>query len=336
MPVDETYMVIDAKGERWKITAFTRLSVEKNIGADADEFRAELPVGDEEIEKLKELKGETVRIYWNGVHVFSGLADEVSYRFSPTEGRAVGLVGRDFTGFLIDKQLSEGLANRLRGRAAGSAVQLIANEFGYKADVMAGTKAHPDLFHDGVPVWSVIRELAKKEGADVWCDENKVIHFIKVEPGEPKRAYLWPQDKIVSLSFSQDLTYKMGLVVTVEGYDPKGKRAIVATAMTPRSERRELAEIRVFDPNSTSVVLARQTAEAKLRELSGRFLTGEIILAEADPELRPGDTIQIDGVGWLSGRFVVSGITLTRRADSTGFEVRFRSHTLAAAEVRHE
>jgi phage protein D len=127
--------------------------------------------------------------------------------------------------------------------------------------------------------------------------------------------------------------------VTVRGWDPATKQSITAIAgegnLPPASRRGRSGpqvaadtlggrEEVVIDAPVTSDQEARELANALLRERAYQFITGTGRIAGL-PELRPGDNLEIHGIGRrFSGSYFVTRVEHTLGASGffTGFTVR--------------
>jgi phage protein D len=123
--------------------------------------------------------------------------------------------------------------------------------------------------------------------------------------------------------------------VTVRGWDPATKQAIVVTATAddlpgsgsgtsgPQEAQKSLGNRQdvVVDAVVTSEEEARELAISLLRERAYEFITGngEIV---GLPDLRPGDNMDLDGLGRrFSGSYYVKKVEHT--IGSSGFRTRF-------------
>jgi hypothetical protein len=220
-----------------EITSHVSLSIDKNISFTADEFQFEIENSGEKYTSSDdpskpgffESSGEKLGIQISGALTFAGQVDSVSFVLSPQSSILVR--GRDYTGHLCDTLVTAELTAKFKGKTDSQIVKLIATDQSYPTDLTDTTKVHSkeSLPPVGASLWSVIVELAKRNGFDAWVGPDKTIHFRKRElSNDPKRLYdLNPESKtqnpksILSLSFDQDKLLSRGLKVLVIGYDPK-------------------------------------------------------------------------------------------------------------------
>jgi len=249
---------------------------------------------------------------------FTGFSD--STRFSYRQG-IISLDGPDWSGILCDDMMSPDLAARMKGRTASSIVSLVAKQYGFAADVDATTKVWSDdnAFPDNTSIWSVLCDLATKEGFDLYCRPStlstasipSILVFKKRSlPTSVIRTYHVPcpggdmthssSNGIVSQAgtrgfpvlpdFEQDDNLSLALKVKVIGYDQKRKQRITFTAESPQRNRPNYKLIEIVDHSLGTKDLVRRRAETALTDVSKNLLVGELELP-IDPELAPGQAI---------------------------------------------
>lgn len=319
-----------------EITRVRRLSVTKNVAAEADMFEFEIENSHDRYTKIfHETQGDLIEVKIDGLVCFAGFVDTADFRYFPEE--TITVAGRDYTGLLIDEIVSKVLALRFASKTASQIVEQVAKYYGYTSAAQRTSAVYLEekLYAEGTAVWEVIRTLAEKEGYDAWVTKDKVIVFKKREmPTDVRRVLsLESKDGVVPnlLEISQDKTLSLSLKVRVIGYDPKAKVKLCYTAESSKRTRStyKIATVRDFTLKNKAEVKAR--AEALLRDYSKDLTVGNIRIP-VDPEIEPGDAIDIKGIE-LAGRYFVTDVL--HNLDTAGFttEVRFASKVLTEVKT---
>lgn len=225
-------------------------------------------------------------------------------------------------------------------------VSQIASAAGLTATVDATSEVYKHVFQYGVSDWAFIHERARRNGYEVLVDDRKLYFRKAAVSGNAVATLAWGVDLI---RFQPRLSLvKQVEKVTVKGWDPKTKQAIVGQATTSSSSPQvglgnwggALAQtafssaevIEVRHPVGTQRE-AEKMAQAMLDEINAGFLQAEGSVI-GNPNLKPGVKIQIKDVGTkFSGTYVV---TTTRHTydPSDGYVTAFtvqgaRAQTLA-------
>lgn len=220
-----------------EITKHVYLTLDKNIGFAADEFEFEIEnSGERYTDLFYDTAGEKLGIKFAGAITFAGQVDSVDF---PVLGpRSSVLVrGRDHTGKLCDALVDAALVKRMGGKTSSQIVKLIADSVSFPSDPSDTSQvwSEENLLPEGASLWSVVVDLAKREGFDAWVNPDKTIHFRpRALSSTPKRVYDLVRLRAtahsprgshsLSLSFAQDKLLSRGLKVMVIGYDPKTKK----------------------------------------------------------------------------------------------------------------
>uniref|UniRef100_A0A7C6EEL1 Phage late control D family protein n=1 Tax=candidate division WOR-3 bacterium TaxID=2052148 RepID=A0A7C6EEL1_UNCW3 len=326
-----------------EINKVSRLMIHKTVHFDADYFEFEIPnSADEFTDLFYGTSGEKIEIgilppsaqNQKPTTVFRGFCDTCDFSYIPQ--KTILVKGRDYTGFLIDEIISQELAAKLSGKTASQIVNIIANHYQYQSQVKATSNVYYDekLYSEGTSVWSVITELATKEGYDAFCTSDKKIVFQpRILSEDIKRVYSLNSQygQIPSnLEFAQDKTLSLALKVEVIGYDPKAKRKIHYLAESPLRNRPNFKIITHKDFNLKTKDQVRLLAETLLKEYSKDLIIGSLIIP-VDPEIEPSDCIQIKAVK-MAGNYYVTDVT--HEYSVAGFTTRIDFSSKALTEAR--
>jgi phage protein D len=197
-------------------------------------------------------------------------------------------------------------------------VSKITREAGLTPNVEATTEVHDHVFQYGVSDWAFIHERARRNGYEVLVDDTK-LYFRKASTTSGELTLSWGVDLV---SFQPRLSLaKQVQKVTVKGWDPKTKKAIVGQATTSSSSPTvglgnwggalaqaafSAAEILEVRHPVGSQSEATKMAQSILDEINAGFLQAEGT-ALGNTGLKPGVKVQIKEVGTkFSGKYVVT------------------------------
>lgn len=331
----EIRIILDDK----EITKVRRLRIEKNTAAEADIFEFEIDNHKDRYTVIfYDTSGELIEIEIVGTVCFRGFVDAVGFSYVPEQ--VINVTGRDYTGLLIDEIVSKDLARRFSGKTGSQIVEQIAKYYGFtsEVDVTRNKWYEEKLYAEGTSVWEVVRTLTEKEGFDAYVTKDKKIIFkLRKIPSQIKRVFaLNKKEGIVpaELHIDQDKTLSLALKVKVIGYSQRGKRRISYTAESSRRTRSsyKLVTVRDFTLKSKPEVKAR--AEALLRNYSRELMTG-VLSYPVDPEVNPGDAIEIKGIE-LADIFYVTDVIHNKELSGFTTELKFASKVLTEAKTIEE
>jgi phage protein D/phage baseplate assembly protein gpV len=239
-------------------------------------------------------------------------------------------------------------AHRLfRGRHTRSFVQVtdsdiaqrIAQELGFGSNVRATNEVHEYVLQHHQTNLEFLQQRAAAIGYQVGVNEG-TLYFIPV--GDPPDGF---GGQPIDLAWGENLeefdvsrtTPGQATDVTVRGWDPKRKEAIVGQSQRsdfgPELDDRDTggevvknvfsmeAPMTVFREDVATQAAAEQLAQAILDELQSGFTTAEGS-ATGDPGLRPGSEVNVSGVGAFAGTYRISSARHT--FDQLGYRTSFR------------
>jgi hypothetical protein len=290
--------------DRAEVRSPATLRVERSVGALADEFRVSIPNrGGEHTALFRSTDGKRIDVELGGRVRFRGFCDEARFRALPEP--SVELVGRDFSGLLIDEVVSDSLAQAISGGVASTAVTRIARAFGMTADADRTSRVlRSEGFAPGTSVWAVVSELAEREGFDAYVTPERVLCFKRrVLPSRPSRVVFVPAARggvavpegavaPTSLEVYTAKTLALGLKVRVTGYDAARSRSISYTAESKKRNRPNYRVVEIVDRGLSTKAAVVARAVAALEEISKGLVTGSYSCA-VDGELEPGQAIDL-------------------------------------------
>lgn len=294
----------------------------------------------------------------NRVHVMLGYADQLvsmvagqittlTPRFPESGPPTLGVNGLDGMLVLRDRKPTANEARQYVNLADWEIVQRIAKRNNLRCEVTQVGEKHDLVVQKNQDDAQFVMERAKRIDFDcfVFTDPKSgvaTLHFEKpsdTRDGKKARVYTFKWGESL-VHFNPTLTVARQVSkVTVRGWDPKTKSVIVGEATAadlpgassggdsgPKVAEDKLGAKQdvVIDSPVTSAQEARDLAVAMLRDRAYEFITGSgQVIGLAD--LRPGDNLEIDGLGKrFGGTYYVKRVehTLGSSGYLTQFEVR--------------
>ena len=294
----------------------------------------------------------------NRVHVMMGYADRVlsiatgqiismTPRFPESGPSTLTVSGLDGMFKLRDRKPADGEVTKYVNKTDWQIAEIVASRNKLKTKVTKEGETHAEVVQKNQDDAQFLMERAKRIDFDcyVLTDPNSkdaTLHFVKPTDGRDSgrtRVYQFRWgESLISFNPTINLSRQVSKI-TVRGWDPGSKQAIVATAdpndlPTARKGGRSGPQVAqdalqgkqdvVVDAPVTSQQEARELAISLLRERSYEFIngTGQVI---GIPDLRPGDNIELDGLGVrFNGEYYVKKVehSLGDAGYKTQFEVR--------------
>ena len=201
----------------------------------------------------------------------------------------------------------------------GDIVTQIASKSGLSATVDATPGIHEHVFQYGVSDWAFIHERARRNGFEVRVDD-KTLYFQQASKTSGTLTLAWNAE-LVRFQPRFSLA-KQVEKVTVKGWDPKNKQAIIGQASSSSSSPAtglsgwggslaqsafsSSAEVLEVRHPVASQGEATDMAQAILDEINAGFLQADGI-ALGNPALQPGVKVTIQKVGTkFSGTYIVT------------------------------
>jgi uncharacterized protein involved in type VI secretion and phage assembly len=202
----------------------------------------------------------------------------------------------------------------------GSIVQSIASQNGLRAKVDSSiTEITFDHLTQTTDDACFLNQLCRRCGVHWLVDGNTLTLFVP-QAGSPAATLTWGEDltrfrtRYSATEFNND--------VTVRGWDPANKRAIVGQASTPpghhgsaalHSQQGAVASLGAANRStSRTVVVSAAEADQLAKALRERATTAEIVTRGetfGDPRLVPGRFVDIAGVGArLKGTYFLTSV----------------------------
>jgi phage protein D len=234
-----------------------------------------------------------------------------------------------------------------RGRYTRAFIQLtdsdiaqrIASEIGLGSDIEPTTEVYDHVFQQNQTNLEFLQERAARIGYQVGVSEGDLYFKPVGQPtsrtaGATRVTLTWGED-LWDFSVSRT-TPGQATEVTVRGWDPVGKKAVVGQASSsnsgPETRRQQAggeavrsafsidAPMTVVREGITSQTEAENLAQVICDELHGAYTTAEGN-ASGNPEITPGATVEVEGAGVFDGRYIVS--SATHRFDRNGYQTAF-------------
>jgi uncharacterized protein involved in type VI secretion and phage assembly len=205
-----------------------------------------------------------------------------------------------------------------------SLARQIAGEYGLSPQVGTAATVYEHIFQDNQSDWDFLRARAARIGFDMFARGTQL--FFKPIASDTTTVQVKHGDTLYRVRVRMSAQSQVSQV-TVAGWDPKTKQALVGVASTP-SHAPQVGETRTGASMSASfgtgkyavaerTIASQGEANARAQAIYDR-IAGDFIqvdgTCEGKSSLRPGRTIDIQGIGTrLSGKYYVSSVVHRRR-----------------------
>jgi phage protein D len=278
------------------------------------------------------------------VPMIRGQVATMTPRFPEAGSPTLTVSGLDGLFLLRDRKPGDGEATKYVGRTDWEIARIVARRNGLAVEVTEEGPVHDEVVQKNQDDAHFLMERAKRIDFDCHIVTDLAggpdkLHFVKPTDGRDGRSvrvyrFRWGRS-LISFSPSIDMSHQVSSV-TVRGWDPSTKEAIVATASStdlpgaagagtsgPAAVERSTGGKKdvVVDAPVTGREEAERLSRALLTERAYEFITGT---GEAVglPELRPGQNVELLGLGQrFSGSYYVKRVEHT--LGPQGFRTRF-------------
>jgi phage protein D len=298
--------------------------------------------------------GRNVRVFMgyagNLLSMISGQISTMSPHFPESGSPTLTVGGLDGMAKLRDRKPAEGEVTKYTKKRDWEIAQFIAQRNGLDAVVTKEGEQYDEVVQKNQDDATFIMERAKRIDYDCFVSTDprsgkSTLHFTKPTDGRDSSRmlvykFVWGES-LISFNPTINLSRQVSKV-TVRGWDDRKKQAIVATAgpedlpnagknkkatSGPKAVEETTSQGKqdvVVDAPVSSEQEAKVLAKALLCERAYEFITGtgQVI---GLPDLRPGDNVDIDGLGQrFSGTYYLKRVehVINDTGYRTQFEVR--------------
>ncbi|MFB5192798.1 phage late control D family protein [Alicyclobacillus fastidiosus] len=240
-------------------------------------------------------------------HVFTGLTDGVKPQWGGQQGDVVELIGRDYSGQMIDTYNSYAFTNWTSSQIAN----YFAKKYGLTPIITATTSKVPSDAYQNLQEWDVLQTCAVREGFICYVTKDLGLYF------GPRQYSSNPVATISVASISGAATSGDSLVfddsavgvynkVTVIHYY-KGK-TIEGSAQNDKliqSMGGQVVEKIMTDSKATTPALANQLAQSYLTEYSRQAITGTLQNLPGNTAYTIDALVKVTGAGRFSGSYYI-------------------------------
>ena len=200
----------------------------------------------------------------------------------------------------------------------------IASEHGLSGDASVSGPIHPHIYQDNQTDWELLRARANDLGCELYVRDQKLVMRLPTTAGSPPEHTL--QQSLLRFRLRMTAPAQVSQV-TVKGWDPQKKEAIVGTATSASSyitpsiglgKTGAAVAQQAFSKDGKYAVTAHNVstqdeatklAQAVLDEVAGEFLQLEGTCL-GDPSVKAGAQIKLLGLGTrYSGTYYVTSAT---------------------------
>jgi uncharacterized protein len=281
------------------------------------------------------------------VSMLTGQIVSMTPRFPENGSSILTISGLDGMFRLKDRKPAAGEMTKYVNKKDWQIAEIIATRNNLKFNATREGEQHPEVVQKNQDDAQFLMERAKRIDYDCFILTNPdtseaTLHFIKPTDGrDSSRINVYQLrwgENLINFNPTINLSGQVSQV-TVRGWNPATKQAIVATAgpddlpgatdgnnsgpRAAQSSQQGKQDV-VVDAPVSSFEEARNLAISLLTERAYQFITatGQII---GLPDLRPGDNLELDGIGSrFDGEYYVKKVEhmLSNSGYKTQFEVR--------------
>lgn len=240
-------------------------------------------------------------------HLFTGQVDGVRPSFD--RRMTVKLIGRDYSAPMIDTEYSVAYQSQTSSQIA----QLMANKYGLIPVITPTTAIADKELMANKKEWEVLQALADLEGYVCYVTKDKELYFgPRQEMDETVSGKLfYRQGGLSNCTITFDDS-AVGVVnkVTVRHWQGYNKRLIEASAVNESllaSMGGQVKERIVYISKATTIGLAQDYANKKLKEWSRQTVTGDGVCA-LNTDLVAERKVTCEGFGRFSGDYYLDQV----------------------------
>lgn len=291
------------------------------------------------------------------ISLFSGEISRMTPRFPETGNPSCTVSGSDGFYKLRHRKVKAGEVTKYVNKNDWEIAEKVAKRNGLKIAKIDQTELpkHAEVIQKNQDDAQFLMERAKRIDYDcfVSTDPNtaeSILYFVKPKDGRGSETIkqftlTWGRD-LINFNPSINLSRQVSQL-TVRGWSHQKKQAITYTA-TPtdipgvdkkaktgprvaQETQQNKSEV-VVDAPVTSEEEAIKLAKSLLAERAYEYIkaTGQMI---GQPELRPGDNLKIDGIGWrFNGNYYITRVEHTIGAN--GYRTQFHVRRLFEGDIK--
>jgi Bacteriophage probable baseplate hub protein len=288
------------------------------------------------------------------VSMVTGQITSLAPKFPQQGPSTLTVAGLDGMFRLKDRRPREGEATKYRNKTDSQIAEIIATRNNLLANVTPGGESHPEVVQKNQDDAQFLIERAKRIDFDCFLltdpqSNRTTLHFMRPTDGRDSSrirnfALRWGEN-LISFMPTINMSEQVGQV-TVRGWNPTAKQAIVATAGPddlPRSasggrsgpqasqQSQQKSDVTVDAPVSSQQE-AFELAKSLLLERAYRYITatGQII---GLPDLRPSDNLSLSGLGSrFNGDYYVKKVEHT--VGESGYQTQFEARRMYEGSLR--
>ncbi|MEZ6134620.1 MAG: hypothetical protein R3C53_06900 [Pirellulaceae bacterium] len=277
------------------------------------------------------------------VSMVTGQITSLAPRFPQSGPSTLTVSGLDGMFRLKDRRPEDEEESKYTGMTDWEIAQIIAARNGLAAKVTREGEAHPEVIQKNQDYAQFLMERAKRIDFECYVQTDPqtqaaTLYFVRPSDGRGSDrvrnyALRWGEN-LISFMPTVNMSEQVGQV-TVRGWNPATKQAIVATVgpdslpasadggvsgPQASSQSQQKRDVTVDAPVNTEQE-AFELARSLLAERAYRFITatGQII---GQPNLRPGDNLTLAGLGSrFSGDYYVKKVE--HSLDGSGYKTQF-------------
>lgn len=263
-------------------------------------------------------------------HVFTGLTDGVKPQWGGQQGNVVELVGRDYSGQMIDTYNSYAFTNWTSSQIAN----YFAKKYGLTPLITPTTSAVPVDAYQNLQEWDVLQTCATREGFICYVTKDLELYF------GPRQYSSSPVATISMDSISETATSGDGLafddsavgvynkVTVIHYYEGQTIEGSAQNDALIASMGGQIVEKIMTDSKATTPALANEYAQNYLTQYSRQAITGSFQDLPGNTVYTVDATVQVVDAGRFSGSYYIEEVQF-----QFGKQNGFTTETLSVTNI---
>lgn len=244
-------------------------------------------------------------------HIFTGLTDGVQPQWGGQQGDVVELVGRDYSGQMIDTYNSVSFANWTSSRIA----EYFANKYKLTPKITPTTSVVSSDAYQNRQEWDVLQTCATREGFICYVSKDLELYF------GPRQESGKPVDTISVQAMSANAVSGDGMqfddsavgvynkVTVIHYYKGKTIEGSAQNDALIKSMGGQIVEKIMTDSKATTPALANQFAQNYLKQYSRQAITGSFQNLPGNSAYVVDAMVKVVDAGRFSGNYYIEKVS---------------------------
>lgn len=241
-------------------------------------------------------------------HQFTGLIDGVQPGWDKQQGETVELIGRDYSGPMIDSQFSLAFANR----TASQIVLIYAKKYNLTPLITPTTDIITADVYQDKKEWEILQTLAAREGFVCYVTKDLELYFGPRQESDDTvvdtLSVKGLRKSAGSIKFDDSSVGVYNQIRVMHFYKKQLIEAVATNQQLVTSMGGQVVEKVMTDAKAKTQALAQQIADNYLHEYSRQAITATISDAPGSPFYVAEKKIQLVDAGRFSGLYYLEEV----------------------------